>query len=80
MTDRPPPLNGTKTHPLKEASIAALRELLNGPIVRYAINPGVINRLRREGLIEESVSPSRGSVFYRITEAGRKRLWEIDHD
>lgn len=47
------PLNGIRTHPLKTASLAILRELRSAPLPRQAINPGVVNRLLREGLVEE---------------------------
>lgn len=46
------PLNGSKTHPLCEHALGILKSLLNGPIPNYKINPGVINRLLREDLIE----------------------------
>ena len=68
------PLNGTKTHPLKPAALAVLRSLVDGgPRRAHTINPGVRNRLAREGLAEEcNIGPS-GS-FYCITDAGRLAL------
>lgn len=68
-----PPLNGTKTHPLKPASLAILRELADGPIRSFEINAGVRDRLTREGLAEE-YSGSAARRYYRITDAGRKAL------
>jgi hypothetical protein len=46
------PLNGEKTHPLKPASLDVLHRLRNRPIPYQEINPGVIDRLTREGLAE----------------------------
>lgn len=46
------PLNGTKTHPLKPASVAALDALTGGPKPAQDFNPGVVNRLMRTGLVE----------------------------
>lgn len=46
------PLNGAKTHPMKPASIKALRSIAeHGPIPANEINPGVCNRLSRSGLV-----------------------------
>lgn len=45
------PLNGTKTHPLKESSLSVLRQLKWRKIPCAELNPGVINRLKREGLV-----------------------------
>lgn len=52
------PLNGTKTHPLKPGSLAALGELAAGPMPRQELNPGVANRLEREALVETVSLPS----------------------
>jgi hypothetical protein len=75
------PLNGEKTHPLSDHAWGVLEELLRGPMKRFLINPGVINRLDREGLIEpcEVVhAPPRGKLrklsAIRITDAGRAKL------
>jgi hypothetical protein len=46
-----PPLHGTKTHPLSDHARGILAQLKRGPIPQYQINPGVINRLRREALV-----------------------------
>lgn len=71
-----PPLNGTKTHPLKPASLAVLRELAEGSMEAFRINPGVRDRLTREGLAEEYLHKRIDGAQrrYRITEAGRKAL------
>ena len=45
------PLHGTSTHPLSDHAIGVLSKLKNGPIARYKINPGVVDRLLREDLI-----------------------------
>lgn len=68
-----PPLNGTKTHPLKPASITVLRKLAEAPIRSFEINAGVRDRLTREGLAEE-FSGRTARRYYRITDAGRKAL------
>lgn len=78
MADGPRPLNGTKTHPLKASSILALRLLSKGPLSAHLLNPGVRDRLSREGLAEAFFS--LGGHSWRITEAGLKRLREIDND
>lgn len=74
-----PPLNGTKTHPLKPASIAMLKRMAeSGPVDAYKINPGIRDRLSREGLAEEC--HFRGyehGTYYRITNAGRKALADL---
>lgn len=70
------PLNGTKTHPLKPASIAMLKRMAeNGPVDAHKINPGIRDRLSREGLAEKCYRHGYDyGVFYRITDAGRKAL------
>jgi len=70
------PLNGTKTNPLKPVSIEVLRRLVDHPIESYRINPGVRDRLSREGLAEEywGIHKGREGRYYRITEEGRNRL------
>lgn len=67
----PPPLNGAKTHPLKKAALDALRALRAGPLVAQSINPGVINRLLRESLIELKDGPSP----YRTKPGIRSYAW-----
>lgn len=76
-----PPLNGTKTHPLRPATIAALRRLALGPVRSHQLNPGVRDRLEREGLAAEhpaGVFPASRSRQWEITAAGRAALAEID--
>ena len=53
-----PPLNGTKTHPLTEHGFSALKQLRSGPLPAQSFNPGVIDRLLRESLIELKDGPS----------------------
>lgn len=73
------PLN-IKTHPLTEKAKDALRGLLTGPEPAQEYNPGVVNRLRREALVELVQLPSpyktrKGNIAHlRITEAGRKAI------
>ncbi len=43
------PLNGNKTHPLSTIATAALDSLKSGPRPAQEFNPGVVNRLLREG-------------------------------
>lgn len=52
------PLHGTKTHPLSAAAIDVLERLKRGPIPAQQINPGVVNRLMREGCVEFADLPS----------------------
>jgi hypothetical protein len=72
------PLNGTRTHPLSEHARAELRALVDAPIPCAGVNPGVANRLLREGLVEIVQLPSpfkthRGRAIdhLRITDEGR---------
>jgi hypothetical protein len=75
------PLNGTKTHPLSAHAIDELRNIARSPEPIVGINPGVINRLMRENLVEIVQLPSpfkthkgRPVGHLRITNAGRERL------
>lgn len=76
------PLNGTKTHPLTQASIEVLRDIARqGFVPRQKLNPGVYDRLDRENLIETAPLPSpykthKGKWIDHvgITEAGRLAL------
>lgn len=75
------PLNGEKTHPLSAHALEALRTLLNGPRPQQEFNPGVVNRLAREALVETVQQPSPYAThkglkisFLRITEAGLAAL------
>jgi hypothetical protein len=75
------PLNGEKTHPLTAHAVEALRSLERTSRPRQDINPGVVNRLLREQLIElvDRPDPSlnRRRVHARITDAGRARLRQM---
>jgi hypothetical protein len=69
------PLNGKKTHPLKPASLSVLRVLSRKPLKAHLINPGVRDRLTREGLAEEYYQyGTHQGTYYRITDAGRTAL------
>ncbi len=77
------PLNGTKTHPLSAHALSVLARLasMDDGIPCQAINPGVVNRLRREDLAEIYQRPSpykthKGAKisYLRITAAGRHEL------
>lgn len=77
------PLNGEKTHPLSAHALEELRTLLNGPRPQQEFNPGVVNRLAREALVEEVQLPSpyathkgRKITFLQITPAGRVAVQE----
>jgi hypothetical protein len=79
------PLNGTKTHPLKPASVETLRRLAKEALPRQEINPGVANRLERESLVESVDLPSpyvshKGRLIehVRATAAGLAMLAQID--
>lgn len=65
-------------HQMRTSSILALRLLSMGPLSEDKISPSVMRRLRHEDLAE--VFLSYGVQFWRITEAGLKRLREIDND
>lgn len=66
-------LNGTKTHPLKPASIEVLRRLKRRPMKGYMINPGIRDRLSREALAEVD---EKHNVWV-ITAAGIEALEKI---
>jgi len=75
------PLNGTKTHPLSEHAKDRLREIEQAPVPTLALNPGVVDRLLRESLVEIVQLPSpykkhKGGTcaHLRITDAGRQAL------
>lgn len=52
------PLNGSKTRPLSQHAFDVLASLTAGPQPTQTINPGVIDRLLREDLIEIAQLPS----------------------
>lgn len=75
------PLNGEKTHPLSAHAIAELMDIARAPVPTCSINPGVLNRLGREDLIEIVALPSpfkthkgRATTHAQITPAGRRAL------
>lgn len=75
------PLNGTKTHPLSVAALDSLRDIERKPVPPQEVNPGVVNRLSREDLVELVPLPSpyakhKGANIphLRITDAGRAAL------
>jgi len=72
------PLNGEKTHPLSAHAVTVLRSLERTSRPKYEINPGVVNRLLREQLVELVDRPTpdlRGRrVHVRLTVEGRRRL------
>lgn len=79
------PLNGTRTHTLKPASIEALRRLAQGPLPRQELNPGVANRLERQALVEAVDLPSPYATHggkkiqhLRASPAGIEVLAELD--
>lgn len=75
------PLNGTKTRPLSEHARAVLKDVAQSPAPRSSLNPGVVNRLLRESLVEEVSLPSpfkahKGAAVdhLQITSAGRAAI------
>ncbi len=52
------PLNGTKTHPLSDVARETLAKIRIAPMPAQEINPGVVNRLMREGCVELVNLPS----------------------
>jgi hypothetical protein len=46
------PLNGEKTHPLSKHALQELSNLIACPLPTSTVNPGVVDRLTREGLAE----------------------------
>lgn len=52
------PLHGEKTHPLSPSALAVVEELRSGPMARSGMNPGVVDRLLREGCVEVVELPS----------------------
>jgi len=76
------PLNGEKTHPLSQIALDALVAIEKKPAPRQTLNPGLVNRLLREALVESVYLPSpwksvkRSVEHLQITAAGRERLVE----
>lgn len=84
------PLNGAKTHPLSRAALGVLGMLIDGPVPRQEINPGVANRLERgDGVtpyVQEVDHPSpykahkgRHIAHLIATDAGRA-AWQQGHN
>ncbi len=71
-----------KLHPLRWPTIAALRQTARAPMEHHIMNAGVSDRLLREGLIEQATEWTRGKPrpVWRITDAGRARLAELDRE
>ena len=71
------PLNGKKTHPLSAHALEELRNIARAPEPKSGVNPGVVDRLTREDLVEVVDLPSpfkahKGGTcpHLRITDAG----------
>lgn len=67
-------LNGTKTHPLKPASIDGLRRLARCPLRGWELNPGVRDRLFRGDATNGPYAYQDADGDWRITDAGRAAL------
>lgn len=75
------PLNGIKTHPLSAFALGKLRDISKLSVLRATVNPGVVDRLMRESLVEivQAASPYKAHKgahidYLRITDAGRHAL------
>ena len=69
------PLHGTKTHPLTKHAKGVLANLHKwGLQPRSEVNPGCVDRLTREDLVEIVTLPQGRIQYLRITEAGRKAI------
>jgi len=74
------PLNGVKTHPLSSHALGVLEQISKAPMPRQEVNPGVVNRLQREDLVEIKLqeSPYKSVKckiqFLFVTDAGRAAL------
>ena len=74
------PLNGTKTHPLSKVAISALKFIRLHPSPRQSFNPGLVNRLEREELVETfqlqgAYKTVKGKTAYlKITDKGLRTL------
>ena len=60
------------THALRPASLEVLRRLRSADLPSHEVNPGVADRLTREGLAEAYITGARRR--YRITGPGRAFL------
>lgn len=89
MTAGITPLNGEYTHTLTKHARSVLSDIMRrGAIPTQLINPGVVNRFRRESLTETILMPSpfkthKGALIKheQITDAGRAALAgnEVNH-
>lgn len=52
------PNNGTKTHPMSPQALRAQAALKDGPAPKATLNPGIVDRLIREGTAELVWLPS----------------------
>lgn len=75
------PLNGTRTHPLTDHAVEVMGTLKTRAVPAQEINPGVLNRLLREQLIDLIDKPSpykthRGQPIShaRLSDMGFERL------
>lgn len=66
--------------PLLQSSLNALKKISQAPVPRQSLNPGIVNRLKRESLVESVHLPSpyktiKGNVEHlRITVAGIEKI------
>lgn len=79
-----PPLSGTKTRALSPIAIETLRSLSRTPAPCQSLNPGLCNRLAREGLVDEVQLPSpyashkgRDIAHFKASTAGMSRLTQL---
>jgi hypothetical protein len=77
------PNNGEKTHPLTAIALGVLCESARGPVLKRGVNPGIVDRLTREDLVELIELPSpwaakgkKEAWHLRILEPGRARILE----
>lgn len=68
------PQNSERTRALSDHAWGVLAAMSAKPLLRHLINPGVRNRLFREGLCEDKFDGR--FLELRITDAGRARLRE----
>lgn len=75
------PLNGENTHPLSDFAREWLSQIADKPVPKIEINPGVRDRLLREGLVKLVELPSpyktqkgKNCQHLQITQAGKKEL------
>jgi hypothetical protein len=75
------PLNGTKIRELSEHALSVLGRVTTSPEPTSSVNPGVVRRLRDEGLAEIVSLPSpyashkgKRVPHLKATDAGRQRL------